>query len=79
MGNMEENYIHIFSYFIGQLMEQKRIELKQAYFLMAEFEQVCDGIKTRADLISFLDQHAAKYWELKELKKQLLDSNYSFS
>jgi hypothetical protein len=75
---MEENYIHIFSVFVAELLEQGKLEVKDAYFLMSEFEPVCEDVQNRQALVSFLEEYIPKFGELKELKRQLLDSNHIF-
>ena len=76
---MEENYIHIFCYFMGDLLEQKKVSPQDFYFLLSQFEPICDGIKTRGGLIDFLDSYVDKYPGLNRLKKNLSDSNFIFS
>lgn len=75
---MEENYIHIFSEFIGKLLEDKKITLKDAVLIMKAFEPVCESIHSRADLVKFIDEYVGFYWELKELRNRLMDKNYQF-
>ena len=76
---MAENYINIFSVFLAEMLRAGRLEVKDAVVLMKDFEPVCEDIKSRQDLIAFLDKYVQKYWELKELKQRLLDNNYHFA
>jgi hypothetical protein len=74
----EENYINILGKFLSRLLEAGKISVKDSVIIMKAFEPVCTSIKTRQDLIQFLDKYVGYYWELKELKHQLLDSNHKF-
>jgi len=75
---MQENYIQILSTFLAVMLEEKKIELKDVIEILKDFEPICDNIRSREDLVEFLDKHIDKYYELKELKKQLKNKNYIF-
>lgn len=76
---MEENYINIFSKFIGKLLLDEKISLKDMVIIMKAFEPVCEQVKSREDLVKFIDKHVGYYWELKTLRNQLMDINYKFN
>ncbi len=76
---MEENYISIFCLFLSNLVKEKRMVVPDAIFLMREFEPVCAKIKSRQDLLSFIEPFCEKSSDLQVLKKQLLDSNHIFN
>ncbi len=76
---MPENYIHIFTVFIGELVRDERITLEDAQRILTAFLPVCESVTTRAQLIAFIDTYIPVYWELKELKEKLLDSYYIFT
>jgi hypothetical protein len=75
---MAENYIHIFSKFIGNLVQDQKITLKDAVIIMKAFEPICESIQTRQDLINFIDKYVGYYWELRTLRDKLSDPNYKF-
>ena len=75
---MEENYINIFSRFLADLLEDKKITLKDAVIIMKHFEPVCGSIHSREDLVKFIDKYVGYYWEIKELRNQLMDKNHKF-
>ncbi len=74
----EENYISILGKFLSNLLQNGKISIKDSVIIMKAFEPVCTNIKTRQDLIQFLDKYVGYYWELKTLKSQLLDSHHKF-
>jgi len=76
---MEENYVHIFCYFVGRLMQDEKLSLKDALIILKKFQSVCRQIKSREDLIKFIDDNLGLYWEMKELKSRLANKNYIFS
>ncbi len=75
---MAENYINIFSRFLADLLEDKKITLKDAVIIMKSFEPVCETIHSREDLVKFIDKYVGYYWEIKELRNQLMDKNHKF-
>ncbi len=75
---MPENYIHIFTVFIGQLVTSERMSIEDAQRILKAFLPVCESVTTRQQLIEFIERHSPIYWELKELKEKLLDPNYIF-
>ncbi|MEK7618066.1 MAG: hypothetical protein AAB410_02875 [Patescibacteria group bacterium] len=76
---MEENYINIFSKFIGKLLQDQKISLKDMVIIMKAFEPVCEQVKSREDLVKFIDKYVGYYWELKTLRNQLMDINHKFN
>ena len=76
---MEENYINIFSKFIGKLLQDQKISLKDMVIIMKAFEPVCEKVKSREDLVKFIDKYVGYYWELKTLRNQLMDINHKFN
>ncbi|MBI3232162.1 MAG: hypothetical protein HYZ51_03740 [Candidatus Doudnabacteria bacterium] len=77
-NKMKENYINIFSKFIGELLQDGKITLKDSVIIMRAFEPVCESVQSRQDLVNFIDQHVGYYWELKILRNQLLSNSYKF-
>lgn len=75
---MQENYIQIFTTFLGTLVRDEKLSIKDSLRLLKAFAPVCDEITSRQQLVEFLEPHINTYWELKELKKQLSDPNYIF-
>ena len=76
---MEENYINIFTSFLGKLLEEGKIKLEDVGGLVKVFQTVAIRVKSRKQLIFFLDQFISKYPQLEALKNQLLDNNYKFN
>lgn len=74
----QENYINIFSKFVGKLLQDKKISVKDAVIIMKAFEPVCEEIHSREDLVKFIDKYVGYYWELKTLRNQLVDINHFF-
>ena len=75
---MQENYINIYTSFLADLIEQGSLQGQDIYFLMAEFEPVCESFKSRNDLENFLDKYIEKYPQLSKLKLLLADKNFIF-
>lgn len=75
---VEENYINIFSRFLGKLLMDQKISLKDSVIIMKAFQPVCGSIKSREELVKFIDKHVGYYWELKTLRSQLMDKNHKF-
>ncbi len=75
----EENYINIFGRFIGKLLQDEKIKLRDAVIIMKAFEPVCEDIHSREDLIKFIDKHVGYYWELKSLISELKNPNHKFN
>ena len=59
-------------------MQDGKLSFKDALMLLKRFQPECRQIKSREDLIRFIDKHAGLYWELNGLKDQLKNSNYKF-
>ena len=74
----QENYINIFSKFLGKLLQDEKITLKDSVIIMKAFEPVCEDIHSREDLVKFIDQYVGYYWELKALRNQLMDKSHQF-
>ena len=79
MTQEQENYINIFSKFIGKLLQDEKITLKDAVIIMKAFEPVCESIQSREGLVKFIDKYVGYYWELKTLRNQLMDKNHQFN
>ena len=76
---MEENYISIFTNYLADMLEQRKIELPVVILLVKEFEAVCDGITTREKLVEFLDKYLQGLPALGGLKLRLQDKTYKFN
>lgn len=76
---MNENYINILGKFLADLLEANKISLKEVVKIMKAFEPVCEDIKSREQLITFLQPFSEYYWELKTLIKQLMDKDHKFN
>lgn len=75
---MAENYIHILTNFLADLLEQKKITLEEVAAIVKIFEPVCESVHNRSDLVAFLNNFAGRLPQLEELKSQLMDPNYIF-
>ena len=74
-----ENYISILCKFIGNLVYDHKLSFKDAIIILRTFEPVCEKIKSRQDLVGFIDKYVGYYWELKTLRNQLMDSQHKFN
>jgi len=75
---MEENYIHIFTSFLVDVMQEKKLTIQDAYKLLRGFEKVCEDMKTRQDLINFINVNLENFPELELLKTRLMDASFVF-
>ncbi len=75
---MGENYIHILTSFLADLLEKKKITLEEVVAVVKVFEPVCESIHNRSDLIVFLNSFVSRLPQLEELKVQLMDQNHVF-
>ena len=74
-----ENYINIFSKFLGKLLQDGKVTLKDSVIIMKAFQPVCESIHSREDLVKFIDKFVGYYWELKTLRNHLMDRNHKFN
>lgn len=76
---MEENYIHIFCMFLADLLDANQITTEDMNTVLQEFTKVAENIKSREDLLRFLEEHTgADYPEFKPLVEQLKDPFHAF-
>jgi|GEM_PF-3435940 len=75
---MEENYIHIFSVYMSELMKEGKISPADLMDLIKDFLPICEEVHSRQQMVDFLDQHMVKFSFLLPLKEQLLDSHHIF-
>ena len=76
---MEENYIHIYSVYMAELLQEKKADLKRVYEMMKLYVPFLETVKSRGELIVFVDQNLGEFRELQDLKVRLEDPNYQFS
>lgn len=76
---MQENYINIYTKFLAGFLETEKISMADAYFLIKEFEPVCEQITSREKLVEFIEKYISKFPFLQELKNQLANNNHSFN
>jgi hypothetical protein len=74
----DENYINIFCKFVGKLVQDGKLTVKEGFAVLRIFEPECEKITSRHDLINFIDTKLGYYWELKALRQQLADPNHKF-
>ena len=74
----DENYINIFCKFVGKLVQDGKLTVKEGFAVFRIFEPECEKIKSRQDLINFIDTKLGYYWEIKVLRQQLADPNHKF-
>ncbi len=75
---MEENYIHIYSVYMAELLQEKRADLKRVYEMMKIYVPFLETVKSRNELIAFIDENLQGFPELQELKDRLQDPAYQF-
>jgi hypothetical protein len=75
---IQENYIYIFCSYVAERANDQRLSGAEAVFLMSEFEPVCEEIKSREQLLTFISQYLDEFPELEELKEKLQNPVYDF-
>jgi hypothetical protein len=76
---MEENYIHIFCMFLADLLDNNQITIEDMNTVLQEFTKTAENIKSRADLLKFLQEHTGPdYPEFAPLAEQLKDPYHAF-
>ena len=76
---MQENYIKIFSQFLGELYESGQMAMPDIAGLMKVFEPVAAWVDSREKLIQFLKFYLKNYPVLQQLIDRLEDRNYNFN
>jgi hypothetical protein len=75
---MQENYIHIYTSFLSDLLTNKELTFTQTHDLLQSFAKHHQTIQDRQALIQFLDRYIFYYPQFKLLKDRLLDEAYKF-